>query len=463
MGRTRRRRNDAGAFTFQITQQTSLSTAIRAAYSTYANLSVQIDVQSGGNQGNSNFRYVRIGAPAGGTGMSWASPFNAIPSTLQRGLTYYLADGTYPSRTFSTPPSGTTPITIKKATAADHGEDISGGWNESTMGSGMALFTGIVQFTTQWWVLDGTASTLWATSGYGIKVRNLGGNACIRFSAANITVKHTELQGNGGDNVAPGESNDSFRFDSGANNITISRCYAWDSGRCIFAATGVTSRDVLIEYTRTGYHEGTVGGEHGETASMWSSPGSGATIQRWTYRYNLITHCEGTGGLMWDGDDLKVYGNVFYREASNNGWAVGNGVIGAWSNNEYGFTNVKVFNNTFINCTTSDGSPNGGGPLGTIGSGTVSGNEAHNNIFMSGGPVSFSLFSSHSHNHYVNRSAPTDTSATTSAVDPFVNYTGFDFHLAVDMTAGQTLASPYDVDPDGVARATWDRGAFEKV
>jgi hypothetical protein len=445
----------------------ALTAAVLATVGVTVALTAQVDVVGTGT-GSASYRYVNpsrvIVAGEATDGLSWKTAFTSIPATPTRGLTYYLADGNYAARAFSTQSSSTSVITIKKATVADHGEDTSGGWN-STMGDGEALFSGTLYFTTPYWVLDGTTSTRWATSGYGIRVWNNSTDAVIRFSAANITVRNVEARGNGGDGVGPAQSNDIFRFDDGSNNILISRCYAWNAGRCIFAATGVIARDVTIEHTRTGFHEGTVGGEHGELASMWTQTGSTAvaTIQRWTYRYNLFMHVEGTGGLMFDGDTMWVYGNVFYREPSNNRWAVGNGVIGAWSNNEFGHVNVKVYNNTFINCNTSDGSGNGGGPLGTVASRQVSGNEARNNIFMNGGPISFALYATHSHNHYINLAVPTDTGSTTSTVNPFVNYPAFDFHLAVDMTAGFTLASPFDVDPDGVTRATWDRGAFEKV
>jgi hypothetical protein len=39
-----------------------------------------------------------------------------------------------------------------------------------------------------------------------------------------------------------------------------------------------------------------------------------------------------------------------------------------------------------------------------------------------------------------------------------------DFHLVQPTDAGQTLPSPFDVDPDGVTRGAdgvWDRGAYE--
>ncbi|MEN6625838.1 MAG: hypothetical protein ABFD69_06375, partial [Candidatus Sumerlaeia bacterium] len=63
--------------------------------------------------------YVRAGA--GGNGSDWANAYGSLPSTLQRGSTYHIAAGSYGSHQFNDAESGTAMITIKKATAADHG------------------------------------------------------------------------------------------------------------------------------------------------------------------------------------------------------------------------------------------------------------------------------------------------------------------------------------------------------
>jgi len=59
-----------------------------------------------------------------------------LPATLQRGATYYIADGTHASYRFNTPVSGTDLIAIKKAAISDHGTDI--GWI-SSCGDGQAI------------------------------------------------------------------------------------------------------------------------------------------------------------------------------------------------------------------------------------------------------------------------------------------------------------------------------------
>src|SRR5262245_52847243 len=69
--------------------------------------------------------YVRSSATGVGNGSDWTNACtdftgSCAVSNLVRGDTYYVATGTYGSRTFNTPTSGTLTITIKGATAADH-------------------------------------------------------------------------------------------------------------------------------------------------------------------------------------------------------------------------------------------------------------------------------------------------------------------------------------------------------
>ena len=115
------------------------------------------------------YRYIRADAPAGGDGTSWDRAWRELPfymagggtrkssqGYLLRGYTYYLADGVYPPYVFDSTTDGATPITIKKATAADHGTDT--GWR-SEYGDGVAEFTGppgpIIRIRTSQWIIDG--------------------------------------------------------------------------------------------------------------------------------------------------------------------------------------------------------------------------------------------------------------------------------------------------------------------
>src|SRR5277367_3178033 len=82
------------------------------------------------------------------TGADWNDAYAGLPSTLVRGDIYYLADGNYGNNlSVTTAASGTTTITLKKAQSYDYGRssegcsnDISAGWNASTMGASQAAW-----------------------------------------------------------------------------------------------------------------------------------------------------------------------------------------------------------------------------------------------------------------------------------------------------------------------------------
>src|SRR5574337_72794 len=96
--------------------------------------------------------YVRAGAAGNNSGSDWTNAYSTLPSTLTRGDTYYVADGSYGSYTFKTAASGSTRIYVKKAIASDHGTDA--GWL-SSYGDGQAVFTATMIFNTSYWTFDG--------------------------------------------------------------------------------------------------------------------------------------------------------------------------------------------------------------------------------------------------------------------------------------------------------------------
>src|SRR5580765_2943558 len=82
--------------------------------------------------------YVRAGATGSGTGNDWTNAYTNLPSSLTRGDTYYLADGSYGSHTFNDANSGSSVISIVKATPAAHG--VATGWSDA-FGAGQAVFS----------------------------------------------------------------------------------------------------------------------------------------------------------------------------------------------------------------------------------------------------------------------------------------------------------------------------------
>lgn len=95
--------------------------------------------------------YVRDGASGSGDGSNWTNAYDDLPAALSRGIAYYLADGSYAAYVVDDPLSGTTPITIRKATDQDHGA--ASDWS-SGYGDGTATFTSF-RFATGYVSLSG--------------------------------------------------------------------------------------------------------------------------------------------------------------------------------------------------------------------------------------------------------------------------------------------------------------------
>jgi len=114
-----------------------------------------------------------------GSGLDWNNAYSGVPATLQRGATYYLADGTYNGYAFDDPANGSKWITVKKAIESDHGSNV--GWNGS-MGLGTALFNGSLVFLADYFDINGQRGGgpgSW-TGGFGFKVKgSYGGQQLV--------------------------------------------------------------------------------------------------------------------------------------------------------------------------------------------------------------------------------------------------------------------------------------------
>ncbi|MGZ6441689.1 MAG: hypothetical protein ACXWRU_16640, partial [Pseudobdellovibrionaceae bacterium] len=353
--------------------------------------------------------------------------------------------------------------TIKKAIEADHGTET--GW-QASYGTGQAAFTGMLEFTSSYWVFDGMTgggAGSW-NSGFGFKItETTDSNAMIRIgfnisSMGNIILRHIEFQGKGSVSNSGGYySNDALGLYF-AHNITLS--YAWmrGIGRCPFFFGEDNVGPSVFEhiYVESYYASDAV------HAEIMSTGAGGNATQDTTFRYSLVTDIEGTGGLMWNNAStptthLWVYGNVFYRPSGAT-WGGSNGVIGGWTGgNGESVHNLIVYNNTFINVDRES--------LSNFPQ-VYSGNVAYNNIFYNSQAPDFSIFATHDYNYFINSGGTAAEPNGISAVsgDPFVNAAGLDFRLKADTVAGITLPSPYNIDPLGAIRGVsgiFDRGAFQ--
>jgi hypothetical protein len=235
--------------------------------------------------------YVRAGASGSANGNDWANAYSTLPSTLTRGDTYYIADGAYARPTFNTAESGTTLITIKKATVADHGT--STGWDD-TFGDGQATFTGI-SFTTSYWLFDGITGGgpgNWKT-GFGFAINYTTANPGVSvLGVTGITLRHLSVNGPHPAGSGGTASTDGFYFRNNNGDFTVSYYYTNSLGLAPFSAipiAAVAGSHFLAEYGYIGDFFGTAAA-HSEVASIWG--GVHGTV---TFRYNIFGYVFSTG------------------------------------------------------------------------------------------------------------------------------------------------------------------------
>jgi hypothetical protein len=411
-------------------------------------------------------RYVRQGASGAGDGSDWTNAYPSLPGSLTRGDTYYIADGNYGAYDFNTPASGTTLIIVRKATITDHGTNT--GWNNS-YGDGQAVFSGDSSVGSDDWLIDGVIGGgpgSWR-SGHGFKFQCLTNcGPVLMLNNDNVTMRHLEVLGNGDD--GSGSQNDCFSFyplNPGARNYTISHFWCHDTGRTSF---WLASGPVTLEHGWFGRFEGNNEPEHAEVAANW---GGDLTV-----RWSVLTHCEGTGGIMFMDSSsamtntVQIYGNIFVPEErlTNPGtgeqWtACAHGLIG-FNITPLNAMHLRVFNNTFVD--TASQVPGGwsGTTLGTIIQGSPTDNLARCNLWYNSGGVSFNAFSTVADNHFVNSGSAGGTNSSTGSGDPFINWQGENFALKAATPGCSPMISPYNLDMLGNVRgadSTWDRGAIE--
>jgi hypothetical protein len=414
--------------------------------------------------------YVRAGAGANGNGTDWNNAFPALPTSLTRGSTYYIAAGTYGGYTFDDAASGTSLITIKKATASDHGTAI--GWQAGY--TSQAIFTNTLAFITSNYVFDGQIRNADWRTGYGFKVdvSGAGGNYGIQIgipfntNVSNITIRYTEVQGTG----SQGPLQDrgiiaAMGTSQGSSNITISYGYVHDQGNCNFHM--FRTQNLTIEYTW-------IARNHSDPVNHAEGIAAPEGVSNFIFRYNVMEDIEGTAYIATPTGDHPacagttqsnwyIYGNVFVKPTNPKRSATGNGVIYVFDANHTG--DFFVYNNTIV------GVDNGfvGFEAAATSRGCAQSASIRNNLWYNVGstvsPTTSVANLTWTHNAYFN-TATSDTNANrqVAGTNPLVNVPAYDFRLAVATSSGVSLAAPYNTDSCGSTRGgdgVWDRGAFE--
>lgn len=472
MGRpSRRRPSESFATPSSSVASGPVSLALQYSRVLSAGFSAQIDLPAGSGTDNPDpsFRYVGPTAAGNGNGTSWANRAQWSTVAFQRGLTYYLMDGSYGAgRNLSTTPAGTTPITIKKATALDHGMDA--GFSASTMGSGQALFTSGFNFATSNWIIDGTTGGgpgQWETN-FGIFINMQSGSAqsnCFSFGSnvANITVRHVDVYGRGRTNV--GET-DIFYIVAPVTNLLVEYCFLRESSRTMILTWPAGCNGITLQYNKFARNGNA---EHREA---WSA-GPDANV---VVRYNLFEDIMGTGMIAivnntGNATNWDIYGNVFYWTGNYTDGIINTGILVA----RYDTTgtisvrvlaqNWRIYNNVIANVR------NGSFTSAFNLQGPITGCEARNNIwFNNQGSAGAGAVNTKSHNWFYNNTGGNDASGTSDIVgtsNPFVDATPWttgNWALKASIP-GFALASPYNTDMLGNTRGaggtSFDRGAIE--
>lgn len=398
-------------------------------------------------------RYVRAGATGAGTGTDWTDAYSALPATLVRGDTYYVAGGTYPGYSFTTAASGATLITVKKATTSDHGTET--GW-VSSYGTSQAVWTGYFHIYRSNLVLDGQVrneSDWFAGAAYGFKIQNTGGFDNLTHMkiangetpCTNITVKYMFVAAIVGRLPPVGQSYrpyaiDTENYSTSLRNtgIVMHRVFV-DGGNNPFFMR--TTKDVIVEYCASDRTCGTPGpGFHGECINLFYVNGATARYNHLRNAYNGVSGYPAGGGsaciVVASSSSAYIYGNICESYLCGDG-----GIASGWPN-----SGIKVYNNTFINGVQGSGSL----VRLTIYEGNT-GNEAYNNLAVNCANSGYSGLGSFGNN----------ASLPTSAL---VNHAGGNYRLAAATVAGRTLGSPYTTDRLGTTRGAdgnWDLGAYE--
>lgn len=421
--------------------------------------------------------HVRPGAR--GDGSDWSNALGALPSSLERGATYYLAAGNYARRSFNDAESGSELITIKKATQDSHGSDA--GWQGSY--AGQAVFAADWVFHKGHYLIDGQARDDgdWQDiAAYGINIsvgrasqeNDMICGIMIPERVTNITLRNIAISGPGcgygqvagrGINIAGG----------GAVDIKLKKCLIRNTAVPILTR-GV--QGMVVEHCWIGPNFAIYDGYHCEG---WSDSNSNNVIIRNnrfvdimnTAFIALISTSGGAPHYNW-----HIYGNVFMHHPRSvwDGMGVGDGIIAVINKNTA--INWRVYNNTIVNTRGWFASIN----LPGTGSTVVNNMWYHLGTNPQGGPTGIGIAAEHKGGSWIclaNGAAINPSARGVGDVigtnDPFIDWGSGDVHLNADALGSLPIDNgtpgPADwdrIDPAGRERGAdgkWDIGAFEYV
>jgi hypothetical protein len=388
-----------------------------------------------------------------GNGTSWANAWGELSSiswgSLSAGSTVCIAGGSY-SGSIKTGANGASgnPITLKRAVASDPACGSStAGWSSAF--DAQVLMSGTITLQNNYVTIDGMVpngiSLIIGNPGAGSYYTGIGTDS----ATTGITLRYIELAGPcpNGQGCAQNGDHRPIQLEhwNGSNWDTHSNWliqYANIHGACnnmvIYGA-----QNLIVEHSRFADSNTT-----GNTANCHPNVVNTGSSNNVTWRYNEITNWQVEGIMLLGGSgQWNIYGNLWHDPMSGSYPRVVETQEGAEGP-------VLFYNNTLVNLYYLCGNVSGGT--------WASGSQARNNLYWNDNSTPCGLASEDY--DYSDKSLSGEAHGQGGAANPFVNLSGKDFHLARATTAGQTLASPYNVDYDGSARGgdgAWDRGAYE--
>jgi hypothetical protein len=398
--------------------------------------------------------FVRSGASGSGNGNDWTNAYTALPATLVRGDTYYIAGGSYAGRTFNTGASGTSVITIKGATVADHGIDT--GWSSSySVENSQAVWSGTFTFSTSYWIFDGSAGATWSrtASSYGFLINAPSSSNFSLFmlngtNTTGIKIAHVAA-------TAPSIDTNKFFIGtptsgSSVYNCTISNNYSNGWSNFVYGMSGKTGWIIEKNIVLNGFSSANA---HGEDIN--NDCGSPSYDIRWNWFENRQQGTACIVSLNCTASAYYIYGNVFKNMRYGDGCITG-------ITNGYGsqIMSGAVVNNTFIDVMSPY---NYGGWIGY----NVTSN-VYNNLLYSMPADVRGLSGAKDYNaYYSTTNTPSETHGQAATGNPFVNLNNYDVSLLAPTNDGYHIDSsvhPYNIDAFGRVRGAdgvWDRGALE--
>ncbi len=408
--------------------------------------------------------YVRKGATGSNNGSDWNNAWTECSSIVWGGSgvvagdTVWFAGGTY-TTTLKPAVSGTSSawISIKRVRATDAAPTSAAGWNSAydsqvviNAGGNNALVFNIAGLSCI--SVDGRID-----SGMQLVTpNNDGASVGIDDSVNYITLTNLDLAGPGGA-TAINMNGDNRGIDATAwsspdngntwryapiNYLVVSHCRIHGQVNNLWLLNCYNS---TIEYTKM--YDAAAANSTTYHANVCATSGS----TNITWRYNEIYNHQVEGIMFISGGAANwyIYGNVWHDGMTGVSRVVEaqDGVEGP----------VYFYNNTVVNVPMGNRVANGGI--------YAAGSQARNNLYWNSAAGGLP-----DNDYEFANSTLSETSGIANGANPFVNYSGQNYHIVSNLSAtlprnkGAALGVPFNVDLDGNVRGadgTWDIGAYE--